>query len=403
MKRLATILFLLFLSACEDSNRVEESNSPNLRPLSVTEARIAQSGNEFAFTLFKAVQDDAQPNTFVSPLSVSMALGMAMNGASEDTQASILETIDYGNLSADEVNQAYEDIMGLLLSMDKKTTLGIANSLWSSDQWTLQQSFVEKIKTHYNGTAQELNFFDPKAKDVINDWVESKTNKRIKNLISSTSGNDALYLVNAIYFKSDWQNKFKKSATQKKPFTNSSGTTTPVDMMFSKGVALKYYVSEQLQLIDIPYGNGQFSMTVLMPQGDLDDFVSTLNGADFKHWTSEADSLSVELELPRFKMEWKRDLKEDLERLGMRTVGFPNFFEETLSLKIGKVIHQSFVEVNEEGSEAAAATAIGIEFTNAPPQPKRISVNKPFVFFIREKHSGVILFMGQLADATLLQ
>lgn len=402
MKRLATILFLLFLSACGDSNQPEISNPLNLRPLSLSEARIAQSGNEFAFTLFRAVQDDAQPNTFVSPLSVSMALGMAMNGASEDTQASILATIDYANLSADEVNQAYEDMTGLLLSMDNKTTLGIANSLWSSDQLTLQQSFVNKIKMHYRGTAQELNFFDPKAKDVINDWVEDKTNKKIKNLLTSTSGDDAMYLVNAIYFKSNWQNKFEKSATTKKPFTNASGTTTQVDMMFSKGVALKYYANPKLQLIDIPYGNGQFSMTVLIPAGDVNEFVSTLNGSNFNQWTSAADSMSVELELPRFKMEWKRDLLGDLETLGMKTYGFPHFFEEPVSLKISKVIHQSFVEVNEEGSEAAAATAVGIEFTSAPPQPKRISVDKPFVFFIREKHSGVILFMGQLVDAGLL-
>jgi serine protease inhibitor len=387
MKRLATILFLFFLSACGDSNLPEENNPPNLRPLSLSEGRIAQSGNEFAFTLFKAVQDEEQPNTFVSPLSVSMALGMAMNGASEGTQASILATIDYADLSADEVNQAYEDVIGLLLSMDNRTTLGIANSLWSSDQLTLQQSFVDKIK----------------AKGVINGWVEDKTNKKIKNLITSTSGHDAMYLVNAIYFKSNWQNKFEKSATQKKQFTNASGTTTPVDMMFSKGVALKYYDNEQLQLIDIPYGNGQFSMTVLMPHGDINDFVSTLNETDFRQWTADADSLSVELELPRFKMEWKRDLKGDLEALGMKTVGFPHFFEEPLSLKIGKVIHQSFIEVNEEGSEAAAATAISIELTSAPPKPKRITIDKSFVFFVREKHSGVILFMGQLVDASLLQ
>lgn len=404
MKRIAALLFtVLFLSACSDNNRPEADNRPNLRPLSTSEARIAQSGNEFAFNLFKAVQDEEKPNTFVSPLSVSMALGMAMNGAAEDTRASILSTIDYENLSADEVNQAYEDLIGLLLSMDNKTRLGIANSVWSSDQYTLQQSFIEKIKTHYRGTAQELNFLDPKAKDVINGWVEDKTNKKIKNLIPAISASEVLYLVNAVYFKSDWQNRFQKSATQKKQFTNASGTTTPVDMMFSKGVNIHYFSNQQVQLIDIPYGNGQFSMTVLMPDGAIDDFVEELNGSDFQQWIDAADSLSVELELPRFKMEWKSDLKGNLEAMGMKTIGFPHFFEEPLSLAISRVIHQSFIEVNEEGSEAAAATAIGFEFTSAPSQPQRITINKPFVFFIREKHSRVILFMGQLVEAGLLQ
>jgi serpin B len=171
-------------------------------------------------------------------------------------------------------------------------------------------------------------------------------------------------------------------------------------MMFSKGVSLSAYQNEDVRLVDIPYGNGQFRMTILIPGQDVSipDFVEGLSAATLANWLEQSDTLTCELEIPKFKMTWKDDLKGCLSDMGMQMYDFPHFFNEPLSLAVSKVIHQSFIEVNEEGAEATAVTIIGIELTSIGSKPFRITIDQPFLFLIREKHSGVVLFMGQLID-----
>ncbi len=396
MKKSVTLAFILCLAACSDES-VTPDNPPNLRTLSGAEVTVSSSLNNFGFELFRKV--NANQNTFISPLSVSYALGMVLNGASEETKQSIINTIDFEGMTAEEVNQGFKDLTALLLSMDKTVELGIANSIWSHKDYTVNSNFAHTVKTFYDGTAQALDFRNTSAKNTINNWVESKTNNRIKNLINQISPDEVMFLINAIYFKGQWQYQFDASKTHKANFTRENGTTTPVDMMLSKGAKIQYEVNNNVQLIDIPYGNGQFRMTILVPTaGSLHELSESLTAAQLSNWLNESDSVSVELEMPRFKMTWKEDLKETLRKMGMQMSGFPKLFEEQLPLAISRVVHQSFLEVNEKGSEAAAATAIGIGYTSAPPKPTRITIDKPFLFFIREKHSGVILFSGQLVD-----
>jgi serine protease inhibitor len=334
-----------------------------------------------------------------------MALGMVLNGASEETQKSILSTIDYAGLTATEVNQAYKDLTALLLSMDRKVTLGIANGVWYDQQWKVRNSFTSIIENYYDGKVAALDFRSAGAKDVINGWVENKTNKRIKDLIANIETDEIMFLVNTLYFKGAWANQFDKLQTRKAPFTTIDGTKVNVDMMFSTGVVLKLYQNTDLQLLDIPYGNGQFRFTVVMPH-KVENFKALTDGIDaaqLNAWTAQSDSGAVELEMPRFTMKWKEDLKSTLETMGMKTVDFPGLFEKTDSdLEISRVIHQTFIDVNEEGSEAAAATAIGIREVSAPAKPTRITINRPFLFMIREKHSGTILFIGRLMDPAVL-
>lgn len=402
--RLIFILALLvaLFSSCGDSN-VTPGNEPNLRPLSVSEVQVATATNDFAFNLSRQLQEGTPQNNFISPLSVSMALGMTLNGASTETQESILQAIDYGGLSPQEVNAGYKDLTGLLLSMDRKVTLGIANSVWYTDKYHAKETFTSLIDEYYDGKVSALNFSDNNSKNVINKWVEDKTNDRIKNLIDHIEPNEVMFLVNAIYFKGDWTYRFDKSKTHDAPFHKIDGSTTSVDMMQAEKVTMLRYWNDEIQLLDIPYGNKQFSLTLIVPhQSDkILDVLHKLNSEHLSYWLSEADSVSPEFELPKFKMTWRKDLKETLEEMGMKTEGFPDLFEEQLDLEITRVIHQTFLDVNEEGTEAAAATAVGIGETSAGP-PTKITVDKPFIFLLREKHSGTILFMGQLIDPDAL-
>jgi len=396
-------MFLPFAS-CQDSS-VEPDNKPNLRTLSHAEQTLSDASNDFAFSLFRTVREaDASPNTFISPLSVSMALGMTLNGASPETRESILNTINFGDLTADEVNKGYLDLTGLLLSMDKKVAMGIANSVWYSREYTASDPFIDRIEDYYGGLVEALDFSNPNAKNTINDWVASKTNDRIKNLIGGISPEEVMFLVNAIYFKGDWTYQFDKSKTHDAPFRMENGSTATVNMMFAKKVAMRRFENEALRLLDIPYGNEQFRMTILLPSGakTVGDIAADLSAEQLNSWLAASDSIAPEFELPKFRIDWKRDVRDQLKSMGMKTTGFPELFEEDLDLEITRVIHQTYLDVNEEGTEAAAATAVGIGLTSAPPPPLRITIDKPFVFLIREKHTGAILFMGQYKEPAAL-
>lgn len=399
MKKLFALLLVGSISAC-DGPVTPTDNTPDLRILSDAEIQVSQGANDFAFNLLKNIQKQSIENEFISPLSVSMALAMTMNGAAPDTQQSILNTIDYGNFSVAEVNKAYKDLTSLLLTMDSKVQLGIANSVWYSDKYNVHTDFSNTIAEYYDGVVKGLDFSNDHSKDIVNQWVENKTNGRIKELLSSISADEIMFLINAIYFKGEWTYQFDKSRTHQAPFYKADGTTSSVDMMFSKGVKMRHYQNEQHQLFEIPYGNQQFNFTILMPHdpADINEMIVSLSADALAEWLHEADSLNPELELPKFKMEWKVNIKDKLESMGMKMTGFPNLFEEQLPLGISRVIHQTFLDVNEEGSEAAAATAVGIELTSIPDKPTRITIDKPFIFMIREKHTGVILFIGQFID-----
>jgi serpin B len=406
MKRMLLILPIFIFAACEET-AVAPENPPNLRALSAAERQASKSSNDFAFNLFRNLPTDPADNAFISPLSVSMALGMLLNGTDGEVRQSILNTIDFNDFTAEEVNAGFHDLTDLLLSMDKKVNFGLANSVWYREELTVNNQFASVIENYYDGKIKGLDFDDPASKDVINSWVESKTNNRIKDLIKQINPDHAMFLVNAIYFKGDWTHQFDKSKTKKAPFTTLSGSTTQVDMMFSKGVSMKYKTTPDFQLLDIPYGNGQFRFTILMPNeyAGVTSLVETLNAETFNTLIDESDTISVELELPRFKMNWRDDLKSSLEQMGMIMAGYPLLFEGPIPpIGVDQVIHQSFLEVNEEGSEAAAATAIvSMTLCACPQTPQKITIDKPFLFMIREKNSGAILFMGQLTDPGALQ
>lgn len=400
-----SLLILLFVRCAEE--KIDIDNSPNLRKLSTNEQELIQTSNTFALDLFKAInKSKGNENIFISPLSVDLALNMAVNGAAGETQQEMKETMGIQDISNEAANIASRDLIDFLHNIDKKVSLSIANAIWYKHELTLENGFSQLIEEYYKGKIEGLDFNDPTAKDIINKWVEDQTQGKIKDLIEKVSPAAAMFLVNAIYFKADWMYQFEKSQTKEDKFTLEDGSQVPVQMMFSKGVELKHYTNEALQLLDIPYGNGQFSMVVLLPhQGKTtEEVLSSLSPQELQDWIDRANTFTPQLFMPKFTLKFKMELIEPLMDMGMErpfsnAAEFPHFFEETKSLMISTVTHQAFIEVNEEGAEAAAATAIGVELTSVGlNEPPVIRIDRPFVFFIREKHSGAILFAGKMMD-----
>jgi len=404
------IAVVLGLSACTDENVGSMNNAPNLRDLSVPEQELVQTSNAFAFEIFRKVEELAEEqNTFISPLSISMALHMTANGAEGATKEEMKTVLGVSQLSDTEANQAVEDLTELLLNMDKKVALSIANSIWYKDLFTLREEFSRLIREQYDGRIEGLDFSKPETvKNTINSWVEQKTNGKIKDLLEDVPANAVMYLVNAIYFKADWQYQFDAGKTEDAPFFPENASEVQVPTMFSEGVKLRSFFHEKFRLVELPYGNGQYQMSILLPHTDYstDDVLAEMDADSFAQWTTHADTVITELYMPKFKSEFKMELKPSLIEMGMEKpfgpeADFSNFFQEDIGsdLFISKVIHQSFIEVNESGTEAAAATAVEISYTSAtPPVPPVVRIDRSFVYLIHEKHSGAILFAGRMLN-----
>jgi serine protease inhibitor len=397
-------LSLLLLTACDSP--VGPGGLPPLltelpRPLSTAEARVIDASNAFAFDLLREVTRTlpADSNAFLSPLSGSMALGMALNGANGATWDSMQATLRLSGLTEAEINQGYKDLIALLLSLDASTEMRIANSLWAHQSLSLEQAFIDAGNTFFDAEVSTLDFASPTAVITINDWVSQKTNKRIPTLLDEISPEEVLFLINAIYFKGSWRDAFERDETRPGPFYTATGATRTAQLMSQKDT-LRYYETPEYQAADLLYGNGAFAMTVLLPQPGHTpaELLAGLNLETWKELAGRFHPQDMQFSLPRFRLEYSRQLKNDLTTLGMGIA-----FDRTRAdfyriadvrpdrLFITRVDQKTFVEVNEEGTEAAAATAVGVGQTSAPPS---MVVDRPFIFAIRERLSGTMVFLG---------
>ncbi|MDZ7603999.1 MAG: serpin family protein [Cyclobacteriaceae bacterium] len=416
MKKLlvfATILISAALyQSCGNQIDCDCVPPPDLRPIRAEEEAIISSVNDFAFDIFKRVNESGagDENLFISPLSISTALSMTANGAAGETNDGIRQTLHLTDVPESEINSAYKTLVPFLTELDPKVTLNLANSNWYKEELTIHDTFKQILLDYYDAEVFPADFKAPATKDEINDWIEGKTNGKIRDMLDQIPAEAVMYLINAIYLKATWQYQFDKSKTEKKPFYLANGSTVQTDMMFSKGAKIRHFGNSALQLIEIPYGNGQFVFSVIMPNNaqELDATITSLDMSKYEDYLAASDTMTLQLRMPKFKITYKSLLNEVLSDMGMALsfsdyADFSRLFEEPLELQITRVIHQSFIEVDEEGTEAAAATVVEIGLTSANPNPKPmdITLDKPFVFFIRERHSNTILFAGKLLDPTM--
>ncbi|MGI9175585.1 MAG: serpin family protein [Rhodothermales bacterium] len=398
-----TLLLVLGLlaSGCTLMEPDEDDPPAELRPLTSAEAQVSEADNRFGLKLFRALsEDERDENLFISPLSVSMALGMTLNGADGETYTAMQETLELAGLSEEEINTSYQSLIELLTNLDRKVIFEIANSIWYRQGFAVEPPFIDASQTYFDAAIREADFGSPAAVVAINGWVEEQTRGKIDEIIDEIDPDIVMFLINAIYFKGTWTYEFDEDDTRDEAFTQHDGTDVQVPMMRQEA-DLPYFETEAFQAVDLPYGDSLFSMTILLPREghDVDDLADALDPAQWNDWVGRFATREVDLRLPRFKLEYEKELNDVLKSLGMEVAftGLADFtrINRNGGLYIDYVKHKTFVEVNEEGTEAAAVTVVAIAFTSAGGGTA-MHVNRPFVFAIRERHSGTILFIGKV-------
>jgi serine protease inhibitor len=368
--------------------------------LTANELSLIESSNRFGLRLFRevAVREDPDSNIFISHLSFSYALGMTYNGAAGDTRDSIAATLELAGLSVDEINQSYKSMTDLFIKLDPEVVFDIANSIWYRLHLPIKPTFVELNQTYFDALVRELDFNQNWAADTINSWIETNTHGRIDHVIDSPIDPSVLvYLINAIYFKAAWANAFDADSTYDADFHLINGAETPCRMMHRQDT-LCYFEHDLFQAVNLPYGNDDYSMSLLLPKPTvtMEQLIEELTTENWTDWIGSFQIEWITLGVPKFKFEYETGLNSVLKAMGMAiafggNADFSNMM--TGGGYIDTVIHKTFVQVDEEGTEAAAVTVIPI--LGMPPS---LILDRPFLFIIHENVSGVILFMGKVTN-----
>ncbi len=369
--------------------------------------RLVEASSKFGFKLFDRIaKQDPNKNIFISPSSVAIALSMTYNGANGETQEAIAKALELQGLKIGDVNIFNQTIQKLLANGDTNVELNIANSLWARKDIALEPTFLNKVKEFYQAEIANLNFNDPNSVNTINDWVKQNTKNKIDKIVDRIEPDSLLFLINAVYFKGKWKAPFKKSLTKPQPFILADGTAIQHPAMSRSG-EYRYYDAPTFQAISLPYGSGRFSMEVFLPKpkSSLTEFQKQLTAKNWQDWSTKFTRKEGLIQLPRFKMEYEISLKDALQNMGM-AIAFNQEKADFRNLSkteafIGDVKHKTFVEVNEEGTEAAAVTSVEVRTTSGRSSeelPFRMVVDRPFFFTISDRQTGTIIFMGAIKN-----
>jgi serine protease inhibitor len=404
------ISVLLILSlGCKDLGTSSDEQRIPSRPLTSTEKAIVASDNSFGFKLFAAVNaGETGKSVFISPLSVSMALGMTLNGANGTTKDAMVQTLEFAGMSQTDINSSYKSLIGLLTNLDPKVKFQIANSIWHRPELNVEQAFKDVNKQNFNAEVNSLNFSDANAAKTINSWVDRSTNGKITEIVPDPIPPElVMYLINAIYFKGTWTYQFDPNSTRDEYFTLIDGSKTSCKMMSQK-ITAKYFTETGMQAVDLPYGDAGFSMTILLPSAGtpIDAFAGRLTQQQWTDWSGRFANVEGDIFLPKFKFEYDKTLNDMLSSMGMavafsrRDADFTNI-DKRGGLFISEVRHKTFVQVDEEGTEAAAVTSVGVGATSVGGNTFVMRIDRPFIFLIRENQSGTILFIGKIIEPKL--
>lgn len=395
---LAGALFLMAASCNQEADSVK----PN-QLLKAVPSTFADQTSEFAFDFLKKhnAEEKADKNYFVSPLSLHVALGILLNGADTKTKEEIQTSL---RVSSDltATNGIYKDLIEGLPNADPKVTNTIANSVWYRNTFSVEKSFLDVLKASFNAQTYAEDFNNSATVGKINNWASDNTNGKIKKVIEQIEPAHVMFLMNALYFKGDWKIPFKTENTHDADFAGTTGTKS-VKMM-SMQEKVKYAKRSNYQALELAYGEGNYVMTIVLPEGktSVGDIINTMSTTEWKSLNTALAEQKVIIGLPKFTVEYETNLKNVLSKMGMPTMfsdaaDLSKIAAPAGKLKVGFVKQNTFVAVDEKGTEAAAVTTIGVELTSMPILPEFIC-NRPFAFFISEKQSNTILFAGKIMN-----
>ncbi len=398
MKRLIVIVLvfsLLVLSvACSEQPTFDATN---------VNSYVVDGNNKFAFDIFKSLNtEDSATNIFISPLSISSALTMTYNGAESNTKEHMENALGFTGIDRALVNESFKNLFSHLKKIDKQIDLNIGNSIWIREGEQINKNFIKNNEKMFDAKVSSLDFSDSASADVINKWIKEETEGEIEKMISPPISSDVvMYLINAIYFKGKWSEQFNLKNTRDSDFYSYEGTKQTVEMMSGKN-EYKFLHGKDFKAIRLPYGVGKTSMNIILPDEgtNINDFINNMDRDD---WYNIRDSFKqtddVEVKLPKFKMEYGiKNLNDSLKALGMEIVfsGSADFSSIGDGLFINNVFHKAVIEVNEEGSKAAAATVVEMTSASMQQEPRTFIVERPFFFLITDDVTGTILFMGKV-------
>lgn len=368
--------------------------------------KIIPFNNKLGLALLSEVEADGNGNTFISPMSLFMALSMIYNGADGGTKTEIAKVLQNVGMDVTELNKANASMLSKLHSNAKKVQLNVANSIWLNENYHFQTDFAQNNRDYLNAKLQEIDIADSQSPKMINDWVKKSTNDKIEKMVDAPLDPDLVaILINAIYFKGDWKYGFDKKQTEKRTFYLEDGTTKDVPLM-TLNEKLAYMENEDFQAVSLPYGEGEMSMKVFLPRenSSLEKFKKMLTNDNWEKWNSEFYENKGIVRLPKFQLEYEVLLNEPLKRLGMTTAfsdgaNFTKMVKESDPLMISKVKQKTFIDVFEEGTEAAGATSVEMTKSAAPVDgPFQMEMNRPFFFTITDDETGIVLFMGSISN-----
>ncbi len=406
-------LFLVFIFGCitkdkttleSGSDKTDISQSKKIASME-SEKRL----NKFAFNLYNKIIDDENHNLVISPFSISTAMAMAYGGADGETKNQMSESLFF-DPDMDIFHKEFSDHVSMIENLaGEDLKFNIANGMWVQYDYPLLNSYIETIKENYGSVLHEADFKDAleKEREEINKWVEEKTEQKIKELIQEgvLCDDTQMVIVNAIYFLSKWLHEFEEELTKKREFYPEASHAVEAEFMEEEAY-YKYYEDEYAQVIEIPYSGENFSMLLMLPRENmgLSDFESRLDSEIYDNYIGSLERSKVNLYLPKFKMRFHANLEDIMKRMGMPLAfsdraDFTGMTAED-DLKIDRVIHQSFIEVDEKGTEAAASTAVTMIRKTAMPDDEKITfrADRPFNFFIKDNVSNTILFMGRVIN-----
>ena len=400
----AHLVVLVTVAACSDLAGPGLSPLTELpRTLSVTEQQVLRSSTAFGFDLIREVAArDQRPNVVLSPFSASMALAMALNGADGETFDEMRTTLGFPELTLQEINDAFSSLTDLLTTLDPDVRFEVGNSLWANQDVPFHESFMQAVAAAFDARSESRDFADPATLEAINAWAAENTGGLIDSILDELDPALALLLINAIYFDAPWATRFDPDDTTARDFRRADDSVVPVDMMSLRDVEVRLGQGPEYAAAELPYASTAFTMVIIVPHGDARSFLAELDQAAWDAVLAGLRPTTVDvLSIPKFSLMYDSFLNDALREMGMARAFRPGADFTRMSsvgdrLCIDFVRQKTFIEIDERGTRAAAVTTVGVGVTSFTG----FVVDRPFVFALRERLSGAVLFVGLVGDPT---